>query len=123
MLLYCLYKKRMIGYFFYFCDPIVRLPSSMDRISDSGSEDMGSNPLGVTIKGQIAEISFLSFFIFSRSIIIGLWLVFIKQKLGNFRQAFAICYKCCPKLKKSQFCMCANKIFNLENCRMLIILL
>ena len=27
-----------------------RPPSSMDRISDSGSDDMGSNPVGVTIK-------------------------------------------------------------------------
>ena len=37
-------------------------PSSMDRISDSGSEDMGSNPVGVTWKATY-EIKFISGFL------------------------------------------------------------
>jgi hypothetical protein len=44
---------QMFNSFTTFADAkIFRLPSSMDRISDSGSEDMGSNPVGVTTKQQ-----------------------------------------------------------------------
>lgn len=39
-----------------------RLPSSMDRILDSGSKDMGSNPVGVTSK-RLSEKTAFCFYI------------------------------------------------------------
>ena len=49
--------------FYYFCNRFWP-HSSMDRISDSGSEDLGSNPGGVTAKKRVVkQLSFLLFVI------------------------------------------------------------
>jgi hypothetical protein len=42
----------------YFSLQPQRLHSSMDRISDSGSDDMGSTPVGATLKRQQMPLAF-----------------------------------------------------------------
>lgn len=42
----------------------------MDRISDSGSDDMGSNPVGVTVRDKSLELAFCPFFFSPKSAIL-----------------------------------------------------
>jgi hypothetical protein len=57
----------------------------MDRISDSGSEDMGSNPVGITNKtNKSLQINYLRGFLFDR-VLISFSFSNLKQRFSNLK--------------------------------------